>query len=86
MWTDYGNAFFELVGAVFQVRNTIQIVRDRQVRGVYWPAWLFFTAWSFWNLYYYPSLSQWWSFTAGVVMAAANAVWVYLAWRYSKNG
>jgi hypothetical protein len=82
---DAGNAFFETVGGVLQVRNTIQIVKDKQVKGVYWPAWLFFTLWGYWNIWYYPSLNQWLSFSGGLLIAASNTVWVALAWKYSRN-
>jgi hypothetical protein len=38
-----------------------------------------------WNLYYYPHLDQWWSFAGGLVIVAANVLWiglmVYYLWR-----
>jgi hypothetical protein len=82
---DVVNALFELVGALFQVKNTFQIYKDKQVKGVYWPGWVFFTAWGYWNIFYYPSLNQTWSFIAGIIMAAANTAWVSMAWYYSRN-
>ena len=81
---DIGNAFFEGVGAFLQVKNTMQIYKDKQVKGVYWPAWLFFTAWGYWNMWYYPSLGQWWSFFAGSLIAVANTAWVSMAWYYTR--
>jgi hypothetical protein len=85
MTPDIINASFELVGAIFQIKNTHQIYKDKQVKGVYWPAWIFFTAWGYWNIYYYPAFEQWWSFGAGIVMAAANTVWVSMAFYYSRR-
>lgn len=82
---DYGNSLFELIGAFFQVKNCLQIYKDKEIKGVYWPAWLFFTSWGYWNLYYYPSLNQWFSFVAGALMAIANTTWVSLAWYYTHR-
>jgi hypothetical protein len=76
---DHINASFELLGAVFAWRNTIQIYRDRSIAGVWWPMWLFLCVWGAWNLYYYPSLGQWWSFAAGIVLVSANVAWVVMA-------
>ena len=39
----------------------------------------FFTAWGIWNLVYYPAIGQWYSFAAGIVLAAGNLAWVMLA-------
>jgi hypothetical protein len=57
--TDAVNAGFELVAALLTWRNVLQLYRDKQVKGVYWPAWAMFAAWGLWNLYYYPHLGQW---------------------------
>lgn len=76
---DVGNGLFELVGAYFTWRNYIQLQRDRELKGVYWPMTAFFTAWGFWNLHYYPSLQQWFSFYAGIVLVLGNLAWVNLA-------
>ncbi len=83
-FSDIGNSIFELIGGLLQVRNAYQIWKDKQVKGVYWPAWLFFTFWGYWNLYYYPSLDQWLSFAGGILIALANTVWVSLAWYYTR--
>lgn len=72
------NGSFELVGAAVVWMNVVRLRRDRVVRGVYWPSIGFFAAWGFWNLYYYPSLDQWFSFSAGVVLVAGNAAWVMM--------
>ena len=73
------NGLFELFGAVVSWRNAWQLWRDRQIKGVYWPAWYFFAGWGVWNLYYYPSLGQWRSFAAGAVLTAGNIAWVVAA-------
>lgn len=81
MTPDTGNTLFELVGAFMAWRNALQLWRDREVKGVYWPIYYFYTAWGVWNLYYYPSLGQWGSTFAGAVLCAGNAVWIVLASR-----
>lgn len=88
-WNDIGNGLFELVGAFFTWRNYIELRRAREIKGVYWPMTAFFTAWGFWNLHYYPSLEQWFSFYAGIVLVLGNAFWVNLAaklWWEKKHG
>lgn len=37
------------------------------------------------NLFYYPSLNQWASFTGGVLVAGANIAWLVLLWRLKKQ-
>lgn len=78
---DLINGLFEAGGAIAAWRNFIQLRRDREIRGVYWPVYVFYSLWGFWNLYFYPVLSQWVSFTAGIVLVAGNCAWVLLALR-----
>lgn len=73
---DIINGLFELVGAFVCWRNALQLYRDREVRGVYWPATAFFAVWGVWNLYYYSSLDQWFSFSAGIILCLGNCAWV----------
>ena len=80
-WPDLINGLFELAGAAFTWRNAIQLRRDREIRGVYWPTAGFFTAWGAWNLLYYPALGQWFSFAGGVLLVSGNIAWVAMALR-----
>jgi hypothetical protein len=73
---------FEAFGAICLTANVRAIRRDRSVRGVDWRVTTFFTMWGIWNLYYYPSLDQWWSFTGGLLVVTINTVWLFYAWRY----
>ena len=85
-WADLGNAAFEITAALVSWKNVGRIRRDKEVRGVYWPAWLMFTAWGWWNIFYYgPNLGQWFSWGAGLVLVAANTTWVIYAIRYRRN-
>lgn len=82
MVADYVNAFFEGGGAVVQLLNVRQLLRDKTVRGVHWIPLLFWTAWGFWNTVYYPMLGQWWSFAGGLCVVACNVAYLALMWRY----
>ena len=76
---------FELAGTLFVAMNVRQLHRDKQVRGVHWAATAFFTAWGAWNLYYYLSLQQLYSWAAGFAVFAVNSVWLgqilYYNWK-----
>lgn len=78
-WPDIGNGLFEAVGAVMAWRNFLQLRRDREVRGVYWPIYWFYTGWGLWNCWFYPAIGQWASALAGLVLAAGNLAWAIQA-------
>jgi hypothetical protein len=82
MIQDYINGIFELVGGYFTWRNAYSLYKDKEIRGVYWPTTVFFSAWGFWNLFYYPSLEQWASFTGGILLVGGNICWLFLLLRY----
>lgn len=79
---DLVNGAFELFGAYLTWMNVFKLYKDKEIRGVYWMIWIFYSCWGMWNLYYYPSLDQWASFWAGVVMVFGNIAWVILAIKY----
>ena len=81
---DIANAVFEAGGALAAWKNALQLYRDRAIKGVYWPVYAFYSIWGLWNLVYYPSLGQPWSFAAGVVLVAGNIAWVGQAIRFRK--
>ncbi len=82
MTPDLLNATFEVVGAGFLLADCRALLRDRQLRGVYWPGRVFWASWGIWNVVYYPSIDQWLSFYAGLLVLAANTVWCALAWKF----
>lgn len=78
---DFVNGCFEAVGAVSAWSNFVRLRRDRQVKGIVWQFTIFWFAWGIWNLYYYPSLGQQFSFWAGIALVAGNCAWLgLLAW------
>lgn len=76
---DVINGCFECLGGLLCWLNVVKLMRDKRVLGVYWPVQAFFAAWGWWNLYYYPSLGQWFSFFGGVILVIGNTLWVVFA-------
>lgn len=85
MSPDLINGLFELAGSYFTWKNAWILYQEKEIKGVYWPTWLFFTVWGLWNLIYYPSLNQYFSFYAGIVLVAGNIAWVGLAFYYKNK-
>jgi hypothetical protein len=83
---DVINFLFELIGGILNWMNVLKLHKDKEVKGVFYPAWIFFAAWGLWNIYYYPSLGQWWSFWGGLVIVSANLYWVGLVIYYKVKG
>jgi hypothetical protein len=75
---DQVNAVFEVAGAVATWSNVRRLISDRVAHGIDWRSFIFYSAWGAWNLYYYPSLDQPWSFVAGIALASGNVTWVLL--------
>ena len=84
MSIDKINAIFQIIGALLIWKNALLLYKVKEVKGVYWPATAFFTIWGFWNIYYFPSLGQWFSFVAGIVLTVGNLAWTIQAIYYSK--
>lgn len=82
MSDDLVNGMFEAAGAVFVLLSVRQLLRDRELKGVDWRSNAFFTAWGLWNLHFYPSLGQTWSFAGAVAIVLANAWWLALVAHY----
>lgn len=76
MTPDHINGAFEFGGAIILLLDCIRLRRDRRVLGVHWGPKFFFLAWGLWNLYYYPSLGQPWSFYGGCALVMVNAIWL----------
>lgn len=85
MSPDIINALFEVFGGYFIYLHVKQAYRDKVIKGVSVAAISFMTVWGIWNLYYYPSLDQWWSFLGGVVIVIMNFIWVSLVIYYKKK-
>ncbi|HXJ44351.1 MAG TPA: hypothetical protein VNH18_34000 [Bryobacteraceae bacterium] len=79
---DLGNGLFECLGGLVLWQNVRRILQDKKLAGVDWRVTGFFTAWGFWNLWYYPHLHQTLSFIGGLNIVAANFVWLWFAIKY----
>ena len=82
---DIINGSFELCSGLFQIMNIYSLYKDKKVRGVSLYPFILFTLWGVWNLYYYPSLNQTFSFIGGIVIVISNIIWLSLAYKYRKN-
>lgn len=82
---DLVNGAFELVGGFALWGNVRRIMRDKAVKGVSPLYTAFFLSWGYWNLYYYPSLDQWWSFWGGLNIVIANTTWLVLMIHYDRE-
>ena len=85
MTPDIFNGLFEIAGGFFIGLSVKQLWRDKMVAGVSWLHAGFFAAWGYWNLYYYPSLDQMWSFWGGVGVVTMNTIWLVQLIYYSKR-
>lgn len=85
MIADAINGAFELVAGVAVLNHCRALYRDQQVRGASVLSTAFFFLWGLWNLFYYPSLSQWWSFSGGLLIMCANLLWVGMMIYYRQQ-
>jgi len=77
---DLINGLFECCGGFFIALSVRKLHRDKKVKGVSWVHAAFFSAWGYWNLFYYPHLGQWLSFAGGVFLVAVNTLWLCQMW------
>lgn len=82
---DIVNGAFECAGGLFILNHCRAVLRDKAVAGVSIVSTAFFAAWGGWNCYFYPHLDQWCSFGGGLVIVAANALWIGLMLKYRKR-
>lgn len=50
------NAVFEGGGAIFLMLNVRRLLKDRSVKGVSLVTTTWWTAWGFWNVYFYSAV------------------------------
>lgn len=85
LWPDLINGLFEVVGGLLIWLNVYQLHKDKKTKGIHPLPTLLFLLWGYWNLYYYPHLSQWFSFAGGILLVVANTIWVWQMYVYRKN-
>ena len=84
-WPDIVNATFEFCAGFAVLNHCRVLIRDQEVKGISLLSIAFFTAWGFWNLFYYPHLGQIWSFLGGLFIVTANMLWLALLVFYSGH-
>jgi len=50
MFNDYGNTLFEAIGSIMAWLNVKALYKDNEIKGVYWPIYIFYSVWGYWNL------------------------------------
>lgn len=81
-WQDAVTGGFAFLLGFMILSNCVTMYRDKMVRGVNWFASAFVSVYSFWNVYYFAQLGQWFPSLCGVVTAAANALWISMMLHY----
>jgi hypothetical protein len=82
---DLINAGFEFFGIWFLLHNCQVVLKDKKVAGVSVTTVAFWMLWGGWNVYYYPSLGQTFSFYCGIGVLLANILYVGLLIYYSLH-
>lgn len=76
------NGSFEFLAGLFLLLHIKAVRKDKDVKGVSILAQTFFTTWTCWNMYYYPHLDQWLSFTGGLFLAVFQVIYFILLIHY----
>lgn len=84
-WQDLVNGIFEFGIGCWAVLNVKAILRDKKLLGVHWGVTGWATAWGLYNLYYYPHLGQWLSFSGGCWIVTVNSTWLALVAYYKAK-
>lgn len=84
-FADMTNGLFEALGAIAIFGHVRRVLKDKAVAGVSILSVVFFAAWGFWNLYYYPHLDQWLSFAGGVAIVLGNVCWITGMLYYTRH-
>lgn len=82
---DIVNGLFESCGGIFILLSCYRLYRDKQMKGVSFLHLIFFTAWGFWNLYFYPQVGAWWSFYGGIGVVTTNSLYLGMMYYYSRK-
>lgn len=84
-YLDTVNSIFEFVSAGVIWLSVWQIWKDKGSKGIHWAQAVFFSLESVWNLHYYRSLGQSYSFIAGILVCLGNIAWVWLAFVWFRQ-
>ena len=79
------NGSFESLGGILCWINVRRLIHDKYIVGISWHVQGFFSLWGLWNLIYYSSLNQPFSFFGGILLVLGNSTWMLLAIKYLKK-
>ncbi len=82
---DLVNGGFEFFGGVSILNHCRVLYRERMVHGISILSTVFFTSWGIWNIYYYPHLDQWLSFSGGLFIVISNFLWICMMTYYRSK-
>lgn len=82
MTPDLINGLFEAGGACAVGLSVRRLARDKRYAGMDPRQIGFFQSWGLWNLFYYPSLHQPFSFIGGAALATMNTIYLFQLWKY----
>ena len=82
---DLINAAFEFLAGIFVLNHCRVLLKDKDVKGVSVLSEVFFIAWGFWNVIYYPHLGQDLSFKCGVFLCVTNLIKMALLLKYKEK-
>ncbi|BDD79864.1 hypothetical protein [Burkholderia phage FLC9] len=82
---DMINACLELAGATLRSIDCIKLYRAKRFQGgSLWTA-LFFFLWGLFNIVYYPSFNQTYSWAAAIALTVVNGLWISMAVFYNRR-
>jgi len=80
---DQMNAAFELGGAFLRTLDCVKLFQAKRFMGGHLGTALYFLLWGVFNVFFYPSLHQEWSFWAAIALMTINGVWFVMAVHYN---
>ncbi|XAI95940.1 hypothetical protein [Microcystis phage Mwe-JY26] len=86
MTPDIINAGFQLLAAFLIAMHCRAVWKARDVAGVSIFATFCFALWGVWNVYYFATLGQVWSYYAAYACAAAHAAYMSLLLTFRRKG
>lgn len=81
---DQINGAFEALSGLMILLHCRSAWRAKDSRSVSLIATIFFFLWGAWNIHFYPTLGQTWSFYGGLVVFGANLLWLSLIIFYRR--
>ena len=79
---DLINGSFETFAGGAVLGHVRSIYLNKGYSGVSVKAFVFFTLWGYFNLFYYPHLGQIISFVGGISVVSANTLLLYMLYKY----